>query len=432
MKCPNCQADNPAGSKFCQTCGQPLEEPKAKAPAKICPNCGAKNKATNAFCENCGQALDKKEAPTPKVEKSAPIPPQQPPLSRTQQRANGVPMPPAPKRSNPAGIIFLIIFLIFILGGGGYLAYAKFMQAPKQETTAAKKMSQTSSTSKASSTSSSSSEASSSSKKEPVSKFDEAKVQQIVANAMDSVSGDKTVYIAPVSEDKDYLLNNQTQSAASVIKLFILGAAYAQEKIGTIDLNDTYTLSDADKVGGTGVIQNMPAGKTFTYRELLAYMIDESDNTAANIMIDALGGLDKVNAQIQKMGATDTKLQRKLMDTDSLKAGKDNITSASDVGVFLKKVYNKQFISKKDSQEILDILAKNQDHDKLVKDLPSQAIVYNKTGIMQNYGILNDAAIISNGKDAFVAVVMTQNGENGAEQAAMNKLGLELYNELLQ
>lgn len=299
MKCPNCQADNPAGSKFCQTCGYPLDEAKKQSVAKVCPNCGAKNKATNTFCENCGQALDKKKMSNAT---KAQTPPQQsqsqPSLSRTQQRANA-PMPPAPKRSNTAGIILLVIAIILIVGGGGYLGYTKFIQGPKQATTATKKTSETSSSSEASATSSSSSassKASSSSKKETVEKFDEAKVKQIVADSMDSVSGDKTVYVAPVSEDKDYLLNNQTQSVASVIKTFILGAAYSQEKIGTIDLNDTYTLSDSDKVGGTGVIQNMPAGKTFTYRELLAYMIDESDNTAANIIIDALGGIDKVNA----------------------------------------------------------------------------------------------------------------------------------------
>ncbi len=235
-----------------------------------------------------------------------------------------------------------------------------------------------------------------------------------------------------MNEDTSYLLNNQTQSAASVIKLFILAAAYAQQKIGTINLDDTYTLSNADKVGGTGVIQNMPAGKTFTYRELLAYMIDESDNTAANIMIDALGGIDKVNEQIEKMGAHDTKLQRKMMDTKSLEAGRDNITSAADVGELLKKVYNHKLISKSDSAEFLDILNKNRDHDKLVRDLPTGAKVYNKTGIMQNYGILNDAAIIENENGAFVVVVLTQNGDNNEEQAAMNKLGLDLYNTLLQ
>lgn len=420
MKCPKCNSTNPAGSKFCQSCGEilpdPIDQVSGSKPEKLCQTCGTPNDIKNDFCDQCGAPF---AGTAPK--RSMP----EPTYSRTQGPYAGVPQ----RKSNPAGIIIGVVAGLLVLGVGGYFAYNTLNKPANETTSVAKSSSKAkSSTVKESSSAASSSSETSSSK----SNFDEAKVKEIVASDIGGIAGDKTVYVAPMNEDTSYLLNNQTQSAASVIKLFILAAAYAQQKIGTINLDDTYTLSNADKVGGTGVIQNMPAGKTFTYRELLAYMIDESDNTAANIMIDALGGIDKVNAQIEKMGAQDTKLQRKMMDTKSLEAGRDNITSAADVGELLKKVYNHKLISKSDSAEFLDILNKNRDHDKLVRDLPTGAKVYNKTGIMQNYGILNDAAIIENEKGAFVVVVLTQNGDNNEEQAAMNKLGLDLYNTLLQ
>lgn len=420
MKCPKCNSTNPAGSKFCQSCGEilpdPIDQVSGSKPEKLCQTCGTPNDIKNDFCDQCGAPF---AGTAPK--RSMP----EPTYSRTQGPYAGV----SQRKSNPAGIIIGVVAGLLVLGVGGYFAYNTLNKPANETTSVAKSSSKAkSSTVKESSSAASSSSETSSSK----SNFDEAKVKEIVASDIGGIAGDKTVYVAPMNEDTSYLLNNQTQSAASVIKLFILAAAYAQQKIGTINLDDTYTLSNADKVGGTGVIQNMPAGKTFTYRELLAYMIDESDNTAANIMIDALGGIDKVNAQIEKMGAQDTKLQRKMMDTKSLEAGRDNITSAADVGELLKKVYNHKLISKSDSAEFLDILNKNRDHDKLVRDLPTGAKVYNKTGIMQNYGILNDAAIIENEKGAFVVVVLTQNGDNNEEQAAMNKLGLDLYNTLLQ
>lgn len=420
MKCPKCNSTNPAGSKFCQSCGEilpdPIDQVSGSKPEKLCQTCGTPNDIKNDFCDQCGAPF---AGTAPK--RSMP----EPTYSRTQGPYAGVPQ----RKSNPAGLIIGVVAGLLVLGVGGYFAYNTLNKPANEPTSVAKSSSKAKSSNvKESSSAASSSSETSSSK----SNFDEAKVKEIVASDIGGIAGDKTVYVAPMNEDTSYLLNNQTQSAASVIKLFILAAAYAQQKIGTINLDDTYTLSNADKVGGTGVIQNMPAGKTFTYRELLAYMIDESDNTAANIMIDALGGIDKVNAQIEKMGAQDTKLQRKMMDTKSLEAGRDNITSAADVGELLKKVYNHKLISKSDSAEFLDILNKNRDHDKLVRDLPTGAKVYNKTGIMQNYGILNDAAIIENEKGAFVVVVLTQNGDNNEEQAAMNKLGLDLYNTLLQ
>ena len=47
--CPNCKAQLPAGSKFCNQCG-------AKLGAK-CPSCGADVKPGSAFCSKCGQKL---------------------------------------------------------------------------------------------------------------------------------------------------------------------------------------------------------------------------------------------------------------------------------------------------------------------------------------------------------------------------------------
>jgi len=46
--CPNCQAQAPAGAKFCPQCGQALG-PRA------CPNCGAQIPMRAKFCPECGQ-----------------------------------------------------------------------------------------------------------------------------------------------------------------------------------------------------------------------------------------------------------------------------------------------------------------------------------------------------------------------------------------
>jgi len=51
VKCPNCGADVPAGSKFCNNCGQ-----KLVAESK-CPNCGVDVPPGSKFCPNCGQKL---------------------------------------------------------------------------------------------------------------------------------------------------------------------------------------------------------------------------------------------------------------------------------------------------------------------------------------------------------------------------------------
>lgn len=47
--CPKCNAQLPAGSKFCNHCGAKL--------GNECPNCGAEVAPGSLFCSNCGQKL---------------------------------------------------------------------------------------------------------------------------------------------------------------------------------------------------------------------------------------------------------------------------------------------------------------------------------------------------------------------------------------
>ena len=49
MNCPRCQADNPAGTRFCGQCGT--------AVSAMCPACGAVNPPTHRFCGQCATPL---------------------------------------------------------------------------------------------------------------------------------------------------------------------------------------------------------------------------------------------------------------------------------------------------------------------------------------------------------------------------------------
>jgi membrane protease subunit (stomatin/prohibitin family) len=52
VTCANCQAPNPVGAKFCVNCGQPL----AAAPV-VCASCGTEQPAGARFCASCGTAV---------------------------------------------------------------------------------------------------------------------------------------------------------------------------------------------------------------------------------------------------------------------------------------------------------------------------------------------------------------------------------------
>ncbi|MDR0885725.1 MAG: class A beta-lactamase-related serine hydrolase, partial [Clostridiales Family XIII bacterium] len=196
-------------------------------------------------------------------------------------------------------------------------------------------------------------------------------------------------------------------------------------------LDVIHSLNENEKVGGTGFLQNMPNGTNISHRELIRYMIVDSDNTATNIMIDALGGFNPINEEILRLGCNETHLNRKMLDTQALANGIDNYISVNDAGNILKKLYTHTLISELDDAEMLRILSENNNHNKLPALLPSDVTVYNKTGEYNDYGVQNDIAIIENGKGAFVVTVLSQNGIEREQVAMMNQLGQQLYMELL-
>src|SRR6266508_1064248 len=82
MLCSGCQHENPAGAKFCNSCGAKLES--------ACPTCGRVNPAGSRFCNECGSPLTAQ--PRPPVSSSTfQVPSSQSPTPNTQPPVNYTP-----------------------------------------------------------------------------------------------------------------------------------------------------------------------------------------------------------------------------------------------------------------------------------------------------------------------------------------------------
>ncbi|WP_203649049.1 serine hydrolase [Secundilactobacillus yichangensis] len=110
--------------------------------------------------------------------------------------------------------------------------------------------------------------------------------------------------------------------AASLIKLAILATQLERHE----DLNQTINISNTPVVDGAGVLKLMGQSQ-WTLNALLGLMITVSDNYAANVMIDHLS-MTAVNQWLGENGYADTKLQRRLMDTEAKAQGRENLISA--------------------------------------------------------------------------------------------------------
>src|SRR5438045_4413116 len=99
---------------------------------------------------------------------------------------------------------------------------------------------------------------------------------------------------------------------ASTIKIAIMIEAFSRIAEGRAKWTDELVLTKEKKVSGSGILPEFADGLHLTLRDAVTLMMVMSDNTATNLVIDALGGADTVNARMQSLGMTDTRLMRKV------------------------------------------------------------------------------------------------------------------------
>ena len=172
-------------------------------------------------------------------------------------------------------------------------------------------------------------------------------------------------------------------TSASIIKLFVMAAAYDQINKGQV--------SEANK---TTILNNM------------RNMITISDNDATNAIVAALGNGDEeagraiINNYASSEGYSETSINRSL--GQSSRGSVENYTSAKDVSNLLEKIHNGEIDN---SDEMLNLLKDQTRTSKIPAGVPDGVTVANKTGELGD--VQNDAAIVYSGGD-YVIVTLSE------------------------
>ncbi|MGD9904383.1 MAG: serine hydrolase [Vicinamibacterales bacterium] len=122
---------------------------------------------------------------------------------------------------------------------------------------------------------------------------------------------------------------NQTLVFAqgSAIKIPLLVELFRRADAGELALTDRRTLTAADRTGGSSLLQHFSdGGSAFSLHDLAVPMIVQSDNTATNMLIDAVG-MDHVNRTMASLGFPQMKLQRKMIRPEASARGEENVAT---------------------------------------------------------------------------------------------------------
>lgn len=233
-----------------------------------------------------------------------------------------------------------------------------------------------------------------------------------IQSQLPGANGSWSVYICDLAGGSEATINDSPMQAASLIKLFIMGAVYENYD----SLSQQYGSATLDSY--------------------LTPMITVSDNDAANSLVSCLGGGDstagmqKVNSFCQSHGYTNTSMGRLLLASNEFG---DNYTSAYDCGKFLKEIYQicsgtTQTPSLLHAEEMYSLLKQQQRTNKIPAALPEGVSVANKTGELSD--VENDAGILYNaqGGNDLVIVFLSQNlSSPGEAQNTIAQLSRSIY-----
>ncbi len=212
------------------------------------------------------------------------------------------------------------------------------------------------------------------------------------------------VYIFRPGKDlTPIIFQNRPMRPASMIKMFVLAKAMQDIKEEKYSLDDELTVTPENVVGGAGSIAGLGYYAKVPVRVLLEHMIKESDNTATNILIDKVGGLESLNNYLEQKNYFDTNFQHKMM---LAYRGTTNLSSVKDLGNLFVKIYNHQCVDDFHDKLMIEYLLKQEDTDCLPSALLFWKIAHKTGEVDMTY---HDGGICYGEKADFIIVMMNDN-----------------------
>ncbi len=217
--------------------------------------------------------------------------------------------------------------------------------------------------------------------------------------------------------------------AASIIKLVIFVSLYQYAE------RDPDALKLSDFVGGSEILDSYNPGQSISIGTLSRAMIEQSDNTASNVLIDYLG-FDRIRATIHGAGLAHTQLKRHFMDVNAIFHHSENLTTPRDMGMLLYQLERGAhegvgtLASPASARRMIDVMLHQEDRDKIARGLPAGVPLANKTGEID--GVRNDVGIVDpyGDKPYVIAVLTKELNDFSVGNSAIRKIAAAVHSAL--
>jgi beta-lactamase class A len=230
----------------------------------------------------------------------------------------------------------------------------------------------------------------------------------------------------------------RSMPTASVFKLPVLVEVFRQADVGALDLNERITLGAEDVVMGSGILRDFEPGLQPTLRDLAMMMVIVSDNSATNLLLDRVGGPQRVNATMRDLGLSSIGIHRRIVFGEI--TTNDSLAEAAprDLMRLVAMLAREELVSPAASREMLAILGRQrylEQAPRFVAYRPyagdfarAQPVkVFNKTGMIN--GLRADTGLITIDPDVRIAYSVVN--DTGADDSYRNEHPGDIVNALV-
>ena len=250
-----------------------------------------------------------------------------------------------------------------------------------------------------------------------------AKIAPMTQGLTDLTPG---IFMVDLDKGNYYSFNgDMVFSAASTIKVPILIAFFQDVDAGKIRLDEVMTMETTDIVDNSGEMQYSAPGTKYSALEVATNMIVISDNTATNMIVRRLGGIDKVNQRFKQWGLQQTVIRDRLPDLTGT-----NTTTPKELTTLLTAVSQGQLISMASRDRAMLIMSKTETDTLLPAAMGAGAQISHKTGDIKS--MVGDSGIIDmpSGKRYVITTLMKRLDNDSRAQDLIRQIASTIYQYL--
>lgn len=267
--------------------------------------------------------------------------------------------------------------------------------------------------------------------------YSESKLSKSIGEAVEPMlkgyQGDVAVAVYHLESDTHWSIRGDAvMPTASLIKLPVMVEAYRQVAAGKVKLDQKIEVKKDDMVQGSGILtSHFSPGTTITLRDAIRLMIVYSDNTATNLVVDAIG-LPATTAAMKELGYPETQLNAKVFRRDvsiaperSEKYGLGS-TTAIDMVKLVTQLKRGELASPEATEAMIDHLINCDDKSRFPLLLPTKVKVAHKTGSVTR--VRTDAGLLMGPGCTIALCVLTDNNKDirWTDDNAGNKLSADI------